>query len=120
MNNRYILRFLFHKQVANQPNNYLNQIESRADSHKIKEFLDIFVPFLLHLLFSSRHLFYFIFFAFTYLILLLYLSEVLRYQATFKKNTFLKRRYEIQLSKEKRDHKTYTFLIQILDRHYQV
>jgi len=61
MNNRYILRFLFHKQVANQPNNYLNQIESRADSHKIKEFLDIFVPFLLLLLFSSRHLFYFFF-----------------------------------------------------------
>jgi len=58
MNNRYILRFLFHKQVANHPNNYLNQIESRADSHKIKEFLDIFVPFLLLLISSS--FFYFI------------------------------------------------------------
>jgi len=48
MNNRYILRTVFsQKKVVNHPNNYLNQIESRTDSHKIKEFLDIFVPFLL-------------------------------------------------------------------------
>lgn len=104
MNNRYILRTVFsQKKVVNHPNNYLNQIESRTDSHKIKEFLDIFVPFLLLVII------FFIIFAFTYLILLSIRSVTISFKRNFcginekylfknGRNTIIKKNANIYIS----------------------